>query len=428
MKIPDPEHALDYFITVLKHLVSKSKKSKKKYKNNKFKKRQPWITDAIIQSSITKNNLHTKSLKNPKNLSLKNEYKEYLKIYKKVISVAKSNYEKEQVKKRLNNSRKLWQYINSKINNKVKNNSQMNYLINEKNQKIYHKLEIANEFNSFYENVGNNLAKKIKKETINYNIIKKCDYTFYLYPTSTVEIIRVIKNMADKTGGVDNINKKVLVTLSSYIVMPLEHIFNLCFIYDKWPTGLKTANIIPIYKSGDKQFTTNYRPISLISNLAKVLEKLLHFRILRFIKKNNILFDNQFGFRKNIGTKEALAHITNILYSHVNMSLPTVVTYLDLGKAFDTVQYNILYKKLSIYGFRGKILNLIKSYLTGRKQSVIVNNVRSAYTTVSVGLPQGTILGPLLFILYINDIFNILPKDVIISYADDTAVVSSDRT
>ena len=153
----------------------------------------------------------------------------------------------------------------------------------------------------------------------------------------------------------------------------------------------------------------------------------MHVRIFSFINKNNILLDNQFGFRKNIGFKEALAHIINILYSNVYQSLPTVVTYLDLAKAFDTVQYKILYKKLSIHGFRGKIINLIKSYLTDRKQSV-VNNVKSAYATVSMGLPQGTILGPLLFILYINDIFNFLPKDVIISYADDTAIVSRERT
>ena len=168
--------------------------------------------------------------------------------------------------------------------------------------------------------------------------------------------------------------------------------------------------------------------ISLISNLAKILEKIINIKILSFLNKHKILSHSQFGFRKNIGTKVALASITNTLYENINNSLPTIVTYLDLAKAFDTIQYKILYNKLYYYELRGKILNLIKNYLSNRLQSVIINNIKSNYSLVNMGLPQGTILGPLLFIIYINDIFNIIPEEVIISYADDTAVICSDKT
>ena len=190
-----------------------------------------------------------------------------------------------------------------------------------------------------------------------------------------------------------------------------------------WPNELKKAEITPIHKAKDKHSPNNYRPISLISNIAKIFEKLIHLRLLSFFNKYKIISDKQFGFRKNKSTKDALNLITNLIYDQLDSSEPIAVTFLDLAKAFDTVDDQILLDKLYNLGIRGNAHKLLKSYLTNREQRVKINSKKSTFKTINIGVPQGTILGPLLFIIYINDILQTLPDNSIISYADDTAVI-----
>ena len=188
---------------------------------------------------------------------------------------------------------------------------------------------------------------------------------------------------------------------------------------------MKSADVIPIHKSKEKHIAPNYRPISLISNLAKILEKIIHKRITTFINKCDILSKNQYGFRKNKSTKDALTLISNVIYGNLDKSTPIAITFLDLAKAFDTVNHQILLDKLYIYGIRGNAHNLIKNYLGNRQQKVKLNNITSQLVSVDIGVPQGTMLRLLLFLLYINDLLLDIPEDSIVSYADDTAVVTS---
>ena len=150
----------------------------------------------------------------------------------------------------------------------------------------------------------------------------------------------------------------------------MEYIFNQCILKSIWPNCLKSAEIVPIFKSGDKHFSENYRLISLISNFANILEKLTHNRLIKFLNTSNILANKQFGFRRNKGNNDALSFVTNTIYNNISDSIPTIATFLDLKKAFDTVNYNILFKKLHYYGLRGSILDLLKDYLTNRVQKV----------------------------------------------------------
>ena len=234
--------------------------------------------------------------------------------------------------------------------------------------------------------------------------------------------------MTNKAVGIDNIDSNFLKCMSNCIVHPLEYVFNLCITQAVWPNALKTAEVVPIFKSGNKHETKNYRSISLISHIAKIFEKAISDRLNEFLSQNNILSKMQFGFRKNMGTNEALAYITNKIYSNLDKRVPTVVAFLDIAKAVDTVYHKILFTKLYRYGIRGNALEFMKSYLSNRLQVVKLGKISSEQGKINIGLPQGSILGPMFFILYINDLLEITDYGDLVYYADDTAVVGAGKT
>ena len=173
---------------------------------------------------------------------------------------------------------------------------------------------------------------------------------------------------------------------------------------------------------------TNYRPISIVSNFAKIIEKIIYKRLNNFLEKFNILSQMQFGFRKGIGTNCALYYVTEYLYNNLDKSRPTIAVFLDLAKAFDTVNHKLLLEKLYYYGVRGTAYNLMKNYLSGRTQFVKIGKIKSKTCKINIGVPQGTILGPLLFLIYINSIFNLLPLFTTVSFADDTVILDEGST
>lgn len=182
-------------------------------------------------------------------------------------------------------------------------------------------------FNEFFSGIGPNLAKKIQPpKGINLPPMEVNDSTIFLHPTSRAEIVDIVLKMKDKAGGVDGITVSTLKATIYQISEPLEYIFNLIIETAKWPIPLKKAEVIPIYKSGDKSNATNYRPISLISNVAKILEKIIHHRLITFLEKHNLISSNQYGFRKNKSTTDALAHITQEIYNNMDNSTPMVAT------------------------------------------------------------------------------------------------------
>ena len=283
--------------------------------------------------------------------------------------------------------------------------------------------------NKYFCEVGSEVSKKITQPANKrLNLPKPNNKSMFLEPTDALEINTIINNMKNKEGGVDNINTKILKTLVNYIIIPLEHIFNLSIEKSIWPDNLKSAEVVPIHKAGSKSYISNYRPISLIFNIAKIFEKIVSNRLYTFLKKHKILSENQYGFVKNKGITDALNYITHKVYQNLDKRKPMIATFLDLAKAFDTVNHDILLSKLERYGIRGKVLLLLKSYLSDRQQKVRIQNQISEYKYLSCGVPQGTILGPLLFILYVNDLLRDMPEGSILSYADDTVIVSSEDT
>ena len=194
----------------------------------------------------------------------------------------------------------------------------------------------------------------------------------------------------------------------------------MCITSGKHPDKLKLAHTIPIFKKGTRLLVSNYRPISLLSNLNKILEKIMHKRIYAFLEKYEILYELQFGFRAGYSTTHALIHMTEAIRSALDSGAVTCGIFVDFQKAFDTVNHDILLKKLDHYGFRGVINNWFRSYLTDRKQKVVINGFESENKNLLHGVPQGSVLGPILFLIYINDLHRCIKYSTTYHFADDT--------
>ena len=191
------------------------------------------------------------------------------------------------------------------------------------------------------------------------------------------------------------------------------------------PDEMKIAKVIPIFKAKNKELFTNYRPISLLPVISKILEKVVHCRLYSFLTRYNILNDSQYGFRHKHSTINAITEITNDIMSSFDMKHTSLAVYLDLSKAFDTIDHSILLKKMEHYGIRGISLEWFKSYLSQRVQYVTYKSTNSMSLKIPCGVPQGSVLGPLLFILYSNVIPNSLKYSKSILFADDTTVYIS---
>ena len=203
------------------------------------------------------------------------------------------------------------------------------------------------------------------------------------------------------------------------------HLTNLCLQQGKFPENLKSALVIPIFKGGDKTLPQNYRPISLISNISKIIERVLHKRIYDFLESLRLISKTQFGFRKGHSTEHAVIYFMDYVTKHLENGKHVIGLYLDTKKAFDSINHSILLAKMNSYGLRGNCLNLIKDYLSNRTQSVRVNDTLSTFKNIECGVPQGSVLGPLLFLIFLNDLNSLSPNLEVITFADDASIFIS---
>ena len=293
---------------------AKTTNTNKIINNNKLKPRKTWITKSIINSCNKKELLYNIWKRNPYNLELKKEYKNYEKILNKVINNAKIMHDNNNIIKNSDDPKKLWNNINLIIGKTDRKNNEINSII-DNNNKLSHPKDIANYLNDYFCNIGKTLSAKITQPlNSNLNLPSNIDNSIFLYKTNKFEIHKIIQKMKNKYGGVDNINTKTIKTLTDFIIEPVVHIINTSIEISIWPDALKHAEIKPIYKSaGDKHNATNYRPISLISNLAKIYEKILFNRLYNFFTKHKIISNKQFGFIRNRGTTDALSLLTKII-------------------------------------------------------------------------------------------------------------------
>ena len=324
-----------------------------------------------------------------------------------------------------NNMKMLWSGIKSIIN--VKNNRLNNISQIVQNGKVIkNPQDIAQAFNQYFVNIAQNIDKEIprtRKCPLDYLGARTAE-SFFISPTDSSEIDSIISQLhKGKSVGPYSIPINLLKRLSPNIASSLASLINESFSTGIFPDKVKVANVIALHKKGATDNHSNYRPMSLLSIFSKIFEKLMHKRFYRFLEANEILRPLQFGFRKKHSTLHTLISMTEHIKNTIDSGNYGCGIFIDLKKAFDTVNHGILLKKLEHYGVRGIPLQWFESYLsTAREQHVSVNGHTSDKLVIKHGVPQGSVLGPLLFLLYIHDIPTVSKKLTFHPFADDTNI------
>ena len=256
---------------------------------------------------------------------------------------------------------------------------------------------------------------------------KPLDRSFFLGPVAPSDVLSYAHKIQSKiSSGHDDISSKIMKITINIIIEPLTHIINQSLKTGIVPSEMKIAKVIPIHKSSDPSVLKNYRPVSLLPAFSKLLEKIVFNALITFLSKNNILYKHQYGFRPKHSTIHPIIHLLNHCASKSSNIDPemSLAVLCDLSKAFDVIDHGILLKKLSNYGIRGIANNWFRSYLTNRYQFVSIEGARSQMAHIKIGVPQGSILGPLLYLVYVNDIGDSC-NGSILSFADDTTLITS---
>ena len=387
-----------------------------------FKK--PWFTKGLRNACIKKNHLY-KAFLSSRSIISETRYKSYKNKLTGILRSTKKQYYSSLLAQKKNYIAGTWKVLKTVMGTPRLGNHYPDQFVND-GITISNKEDVANMFNNYFTNIGPELSKDITAPT-NVSIYdyleNRNSNNLFLTPVNEDEVIRAVNNWESKTStDCEDISMHLVKEVINSIAKPITYICNLSFTSGVFPEKMKIAKVIPLFKSGDKYMCTNYRPISLLPQFSKILEKLFSSRLDSFITKHKLINPSQYGFQQNMSTCHALIDLVDAITQSLDAKKYAIGVFIDLKKAFDTVDHKLLCKKMEFLGIRGGAFNWLNSFLENRKQFVSIDKCNSTVRNISCGVPQGSILGPKLFILYVNDMCNISNLVKYILFADDTNI------
>ena len=392
---------------------------------------QEWFDKEVLEAILLRDTLLQKFKKS----RLRDDeihYKESKYVAHNLICNKKKLFFENRLKQSIGKPKELWKNLKeiglpkqptSKSNNIcLMNNGILSFDL-EKN---------ANIFKEFYSNLAKNLVDKLPKTAIKFDTHSLCKYyekyklernSFKFSNVSEETVLKILTDIdPTKSAGIDNISGRFIKDAAPTLVKPVTQLCNLSIRLSSFPTRCKIAKLKPIYKKGSKNDPQNYRPISLLPLISKVFEKVIHDQTQEYISKYKILYDFQSGFRNSYSTDSCLVYLTNLIREGFDTGLYTGMILIDLQKAFDTIDHNLLLEKMIYLGFSEKTIQWFKCYLSNRAFIVNISDKFSQLGKVTCGVPQGSILGPLLFLLYVNDMPQAISNKLLL-YADDSCIL-----
>ena len=387
--------------------------------------RKPWISRDILACIKLRNSY---SVLWKKNLFPGDRYKQYRNYVTSRIRLAKQQYYSQKFHSLRGDIKKTWKLINSILrpNNCGKPKTFIKKIVCN-NTEYEDEKDIAGIINDYFVTVGQSVQESIPPNNIDPITYMRGSYpnSFYFSYVDAADVHNAIQSLKNKPGAMNSVPIKILKAISDIISPVFSRLVNKCITMGEFPLCLKTARVTPIYKGGEHSNTENYRPISVLPAFAKIFEKIVYKQLYSFIEKYNILSKYQYGFRSKMSTNQAIANHLNTLYNNLEQNKCVISIFLDFKKAFDCVDHNVLLSKLSYYGIRGIASEWFKSYLSERSQFTVLGQSQSCLKPVTCGVPQGSNLGPLLFLLFINDLPNCSTLFQFTLFADDSTLTAS---
>ena len=420
------------FFKTLESIINDHAPIKKLTKKEVSLKSKPWINKQI-QTKMKQRDRTLKKYYKEKDNDLKNTLWNQYKLLRNStcseMKKGKQDYFRKFFSENQSNIANIWKGIRSIISYKSQNSKKTLSLYQNKSL-VSDPSEIVQIFNEYFVSVGPKLASKIAtgKKTFSSYLENAMLNSVYLKPTTEEEISKIISNLnVKKATGPNSVPIFVLKDNKNILSSPISQLINQSFDEGMFPDLCKIAEVIPVHKKGDSTTASNYRPISLLSVFSKIFEKCMYTRLYEFLEKHQLIYNRQFGFRAHHSTSHALCSLIELIKTYLDDGNFVCGIFIDLQKAFDTVDHEILMQKLWHYGIRGTAHEWLKSFLTKRKQYVCLNGFKSQCGEIKCGVPQGSTLGPLLFLIYINDLNNIFQKSIVHHFADDTNLLYANK-